>query len=100
MEITTQPVYVSASDIKFRGNVTIKLSIVVHNLYPGECYGAQLINRTWYIYVRSDRTRAGLIVSDINIDGVHYDIHDTNINKGGSKQSGFFYNRSASHCCQ
>ena len=86
MEITTQPVY-SASDIKFRGNITIKFSIAVHNLYSGECYGAQLINRTWYIYVRSDRTRAGLIVSGINIDGVHYDIHDTNINKGGSKQS-------------
>ena len=51
MEITTQPVYVSASDIKFCGNITIKLSISVHNLYPGECYGAQLINRTWYIYV-------------------------------------------------
>ena len=26
-------------------------------------------------------------MSGINIDGVHYDKHDTNINKGGSKQS-------------
>ena len=87
MEITTQSVYVSASDIQFRGKITIKLNIAVHNLYPDECYESQLINRTWYIYVRSDRTRAGLSVSGINIDGFHYDIHDTNINKGGSKQS-------------
>ena len=83
----TTAVKSNGRNIKFCCNVTIKLSMVVHNLYPGECYGALLINRTWYIYVRSDRIRAGLIVSGVNIYGVHHDIHDTSINKGGSKQS-------------
>lgn len=87
MEIVTEPVYISATAIKFRGNGTIKLSTAVNKLYPGECFGAQLINITWYIYVRSDRTRAGLIVSGLDIDGEHYEVHDTNINKGGSKLS-------------
>ena len=44
-----------------------------HNL-PGEAYGAQQFRNNLLIYIRSDRTGAGLIVTGQTIDGLHIDI--------------------------
>ena len=56
-------------------------------LYPGEIYGAQFIYNIWYIYPRPNRTRTALIVSGINIDGMHIDIYDENPRKYENKKS-------------
>ena len=78
MEIDTEPVYVKEVDINgIRGNIHNKLC--AHGLYPGEIYGAQFIYNIWYIYPRTNRTRTSLIVSGVNIDGMHIDIYDENM---------------------
>ena len=88
MEIDTEPVYVKAVDINsIRGNIHNKLCISAHGLYPGEIYGAQFIYNIWYIYPRTNRTRTALIVSGINIDGMHIDIYDENPLKSENKKS-------------
>ena len=86
MEIDTEPVYVKAVDINIiRGNLHNKLCISAHGLYPDEIYGAQFIYNIRYIYQRTNRTRTALIVSGINIDGIHIDIYDENTKKKKSK---------------
>ena len=80
MEITTEPVYIKDSNIKFRGNIIIKLCTAVNKIYPGEAYGAQQFRNNRLIYVRSDRTQTCLIVSGRTIEGSHIDISNTIIN--------------------
>ena len=88
MEIDTEPVYAKAVDINsIRGNIHNKLCISAHGLYPSEIYGAQFIYNIWYIYPRTNRTRTALIVSGINIDGMHIDIYDENPRKSEKKKS-------------
>ena len=76
MEIDIEPVYIKNEDINIRGNVIIKLCDVIRSKYPGEVHGAQPVNENWLVYVRSNRTRAALIVSGINVNGVNVQVYD------------------------
>ena len=87
MEIDIDPVYVKGDDINIRGNVLIKLCNSIHKNYPGEVYGAQPLNNAWLIYVRSNKTRAALIVNGITIEGVHIPIYDDKPQLQGGKRS-------------
>ena len=74
MEVDIHAVYIRDSDI--RGNTLISLCYAAHKLYPGEIYGAQLVNGFWSIYTRSNKTRASLIISGININGATIRVYD------------------------
>ena len=89
MEITTEPVYIKDSNIKFRGNIIIKLCKAVNKIYPVEAYGAQQFRNNWLINVRSDRTRACLSVRGLTIEGSHIDIYNTIINENSNSQREF-----------
>ena len=71
MNIEIDPVYIKDADINIRSNVIIKLCNIIHSQYPREIYGAHPLNENWLIYVRCNWTRAALIVSGININGVN-----------------------------
>ena len=87
MEITTEPVYIKDSDINIHGNIIVKLSTAVNKLWPGEAYGAQKFHQVWKVYVRSPRTRAGLIVRGLDINGMNITVHDDNPVNDNNKQS-------------
>ena len=78
MEITTEPVYVRDSDINIHGNIILQLSMAVNKLWPGEALGAQKFHQVWRVYVRSPRTRAGLIVRGLDLSGSNITVHDDN----------------------
>ena len=83
--ILIDPVYIKDADINIRGNVIIKLCNIIHSQYPGEIYGAQPLNENWLIYVRCNRTRAALIVSGININGVNVQVFDNKPQREGGR---------------
>ena len=85
MEIDIDPVYVKNSDINIRGNVLIKLCDIIRSMYPGEIYGAQPVNENWLIYVRTNRTRAALVVSGITVNGVKIQVYDEKPKRQGGK---------------
>ena len=85
MNIEIDPVYIKDADINIRGNVIIKLCNIIHSQYPGEIYGAQPLNENWLIYVRCNRTRAALIVSGININGVNVQVFDNKPQREGGR---------------
>ena len=87
MEVTTEPVYVRDMDIKIHGNIILQLSTAVNKQYPGEALGAQKLHQVWKIYVRTPKTRAGLIVSGLHLDGVVIDVFDVNPIINTNKQS-------------
>ena len=87
MEVTTEPVYVRDMDINIHGNIILQLSTAVNKQYPGEALGAQKLHQVWKIYVRTPRTRAGLIVSGLHLDGVIIDVFDDNPIINTNKQS-------------
>ena len=78
MEITTEPVYIRDSDINIHGNIILQLSMAVNKLWPGEALGAQKFHQVWRVYVRSPRTRAGLIVRGLDLSGSNITVHDDN----------------------
>ena len=78
MEITTEPVYIRDSDINIHGNIILQLSMAVNKLWPGEALGAQKSHQVWRVYVRSPRTRAGLIVRGLDLSGSNITVHDDN----------------------
>ena len=78
MEITTEPVYIRNSDINIHGNIILQLSMAVNKLWPGEALGAQKFHQVWRVYVRSPRTRAGLIVRGLDLSGSNITVHDDN----------------------
>ena len=78
MEITTDPVYIRDSDINIQGNIILQLSMAVNKLWPGEALGAQKFHQVWRVYVRSPRTRAGLIVRGLDLSGSNITVHDDN----------------------
>ena len=41
----------------------------------------------WLVYVRSNRTRAALIVSGLNVNGVNIVVYDTNPQLAGGRRS-------------
>ena len=85
MNIEIDSVYIKDADINIRGNVIIKLCNIIHSQYPGEIYGAQPLNENWLIYVRCNRTRAALIVSGININGVNVQVFDNKPQREGGR---------------
>ena len=87
MEIDIDPIYIKDADINFRGNKLLCLCNFILKLYPGEVHGAQLYNGNWLVYVRSNRTRAALIVSGLNVNGVNIVVHDTNPQLAGGRRS-------------
>ena len=76
MEITTEPVFIRDVDINVRGNIILQLCDRINSKWPGEAIGAQKVHQVWRIYVKSPRTRAGLIVNGLNVNGVNVSVHD------------------------
>ena len=87
MEVTTEPVYVRDMDIIIHGNIILQLSTAVNKQYPDEALGAQKLHQVWKIYVRTPRTRAGLIVSGLHLDRVVIDVFNVNPIVNTNKQS-------------
>ena len=88
MEVNIEPVYIKDLHVNnLRGNVLLELCYSIHRKYPGQIHGAQLINNVWFLYVCSNKTRAALIVSGIDLHGKHIDIFDDNPIKSDSKRS-------------
>ena len=87
MEVTTEPVYVRDMDINIHGNIILQLSTAVNKQYPDEALGAQKLHQVRKIYVRTPRTRAGLIVSGLHLDRVVIDVFDVNPIINTNKQS-------------
>ena len=54
----------------------IKRCNIIHSQYLGEIYRVHPLNENCLMYVRSNRTRATLIVSSINIKGVNVQVFD------------------------
>ena len=52
--------------------------MAVNKLWPGEALGAQKFHQVWRVYVRSPRTRAGLIVRGLDLSGSNITVHDDN----------------------
>ena len=79
MEYDIDPVYINDIDVNsIHGNVVLKTCYAVQNLFPGEIHGAQRLNNHMKIYLRSEVTRAALVVRGIDIDNKHISVHDTN----------------------
>ena len=76
MEVTTEPVFIRDDDINVRGNIILEICNRINTMYPGEAIGAQKVHQVWRIYVKSPRTRAGLIVNGLNVNGVNVSVHD------------------------
>ena len=76
MEVTTEPVFIRDVDINVRGNIILELCDRINSKWPGEAIGAQKVHQVWRIYVKSPRTRAGLIVNGLNVNGVNVSVHD------------------------
>ena len=75
MEYDIEPVYVKDMDVNnISGNLILKLCYGIHKLFPGEMHGAQKMSHYFKLYLRSNRTRAALIVCGIDIDNKHIDI--------------------------
>ena len=70
-----------------RGNITIRICATIHKLFPGEIIGAQKINNIWLLYLRTERTRAALIVNGFDFEGQHIDVYDDNPLKAEGKKS-------------
>ena len=65
----------------------LQLSTAVNKQYPDEALGAQKLHQVWKIYVRTPRTRAGLIVSGLHLDRVVIDVFNVNPIVNTNKQS-------------
>ena len=87
MEITTEPVFIRDVDINVRGNIILQLCDRINSKWPGEAIGAQNVHQVWRIYVKTPRTRAGLIVNGLNVNGVNVSVHDEIPVNGNNKLS-------------
>ena len=76
MEVTTEPVFIRDDDINVRGNIILEICNRINTMWPGEAIGTQKVHQVWRIYVKSPRTRAGLIVNGLNVNGVNVSVHD------------------------
>ena len=86
MEVDIDAVYIRDADINLRGNTLITLCYAIQKQYPGEVHGAQLVNNYWSVYMRSNNTRAALIVSGLNINGTNIRVYDNKpLIDGGKK---------------
>ena len=75
MEIDIDPVYVKDDDVnKLKGDIHNKLCSTINKLYPGEIYGAQQFQNNWLLYLRTNSTRAALIVRGIELYWRHWDL--------------------------
>ena len=76
MEVDIDAVYIRDSDINVRGNTLISMCYAAQKQYPGEIHRAQLVNGFWSIYTRSNKTRAALVISGLNINGANIRVFD------------------------
>ena len=87
MEVDIDAVYVRDSDINVRGNTLISMCYAAQKQYPGEIHGAQLVNGFWSIYTRSNKTRAALVISGLNINGANIRVFDDKPFLDGGKKT-------------
>ena len=76
MEVDVEAVYIRDSDINLRGNTLLALCYAIQKQYPSEVLGAQLVNGYWSVYMRSNNSRAAIIVNGFNINDSKMKVHD------------------------
>ena len=76
MEVDVEAVYIHDSDINLRGNTLLTLCYAIQKQYPGEVLGAQLVNGYWSVYMRSNNSRAAIIINGFNINDSKIKVHD------------------------
>ena len=76
MEVDVEAVYIRDSDINLRGNTLLTLCYAIQKQYPGEVLGAQLVNGYWSVYMRSNNSRAAIIINGFNINDSKIKVHD------------------------